>query len=68
MMTQFYFIYLFIYFLRARYVSHNAYILVAVHDVSFCDGAQQAFELTISNIGQVAVVAAVVVRGTRLCE
>ena len=33
-------------------ISHNAYILVAVHDLSFCDGAKQAFELTMRNIGQ----------------
>lgn len=39
----------------SRYVqciSHNAYILVAVHDLSFRDGAKQAFELTMRNIGQ----------------
>lgn len=39
-------------------ISHNAYILVAVHDLSFCDGAKQAFELTMRNIGQVAVLTA----------
>ena len=33
-------------------ISHNAYILVAVHDLSFLDGAKQAFELTMRNIGQ----------------
>jgi hypothetical protein len=36
-----------------QYISHNAYILVAVHDLSFCEGAKQAFELTMRNIGQV---------------
>ena len=37
-----------------QYISHNAYIYVAVHDLSFCEGARQAFELTMRNIGQVA--------------
>jgi len=41
-----------------QYISHNAYIYVAVHDLSFCEGAQQAFELTLRNIGQVAVLTA----------
>jgi len=41
-----------------QYISHNAYILVAVHDLSFCEGAKQAFELTMRNIGQVAVLTA----------
>jgi len=41
-----------------QYMSHNAYVLVAVHDVGFCEGARQAFELTLSNIGRVAVLAA----------
>ncbi len=35
-----------------QYISHNAYIYVAVHDFSFCEGAKQAFELTLRNIGQ----------------
>ena len=35
-----------------QYISHNAYIYVSVHDLSFCEGAQQAFELTLRNIGQ----------------
>jgi len=39
-------------------ISHNAYILVAVHDTSFCEGARQAFELTMRNVGQVAVLTA----------
>lgn len=39
-----------------QYISHNAYIYVAVHDLSFCEGAQQAFELTLRNIGQVCAV------------
>jgi len=33
-------------------------VYVAVHDFSFCEGAQQAFELTLRNIGQVAVLTA----------
>ena len=37
-----------------QYISHNAYIYVAIHDLSFCDGAKQAFELTLRNIGQVS--------------
>ena len=37
-----------------QYLSHNAYVLVAVHDLSFCQGAKMAFELTMANIGQVA--------------
>jgi hypothetical protein len=41
-----------------QYISHNAYIYVAVHDFSFCEGAKQAFELTLRNIGQVAVLTA----------
>lgn len=41
-----------------QYISHNAYIYVAVHDLSFCDGAKQAFELTLRNIGQVSVLTA----------
>lgn len=41
-----------------QYISHNAYIYVAVHDLSFCEGAKQAFELTLRNIGQVAVLTA----------
>ena len=41
-----------------QYISHNAYIYVAVHDLSFCEGAKQAFELTMRNIGQVAVLTA----------
>ena len=41
-----------------QYISHNAYIYVAVHHLSFCEGAQQAFELTLRNIGQVAVLTA----------
>jgi len=41
-----------------QYMSHNAYILVAMHDVSFCEGAQQAFTLTLSNIGQVSLLTA----------
>ena len=39
-------------------MSHNGYILVAVHDLSFCEGARQAFELTLRNIGQVALLTA----------
>jgi len=41
-----------------QYMSHNAYVLVSVHDVTFCEGARQAFELTLSNIGQVSVLTA----------
>lgn len=41
-----------------QYISHNAYIYVAVHDLSFCEGAKQAFELTLRNIGQVSVLTA----------
>lgn len=41
-----------------QYLSHNAYILVAVHDLSFCQGAKMAFELTMANIGQVALLTA----------
>ena len=41
-----------------QYISHNAYIYVAIHDLPFCDGAKQAFELTLRNIGQVAVLTA----------
>ena len=36
-----------------QYISHNAYIYVSVLDLSFCEGAKQAFELTMRNIGQV---------------
>uniref|UniRef100_A0A7S4B0R5 Choline transporter-like protein n=1 Tax=Chrysotila carterae TaxID=13221 RepID=A0A7S4B0R5_CHRCT len=41
-----------------QFMSHNAYTLVASHDVSFCEGAKQAFELTLSNIGQVSLLTA----------
>jgi hypothetical protein len=41
-----------------QYLSHNAYILLAVHDLSFCEGARMAFELTMANIGQVALLTA----------
>ena len=41
-----------------QYISHNAYIYVAVHDLTFCEGAKQAFELTLRNIGQVSVLTA----------
>jgi len=41
-----------------QYISHNAYIYVAVHDLSFCEGAKQAFELTMRNIGRVSVLTA----------
>jgi len=41
-----------------QYISHNAYIYVSVLDLSFCEGAKQAFELTMRNIGQVAVLTA----------
>ena len=41
-----------------QYISHNAYIYVSVHDLSFCEGAKQAFELTLRNIGQVSVLTA----------
>jgi len=41
-----------------QYLSHNAYILLAVHDLSFCQGAKMAFELTMANIGQVALLTA----------
>ena len=32
-----------------QYISHNAYIYVAVHDLTFTEGARQAFELTLRN-------------------
>ena len=41
-----------------QYISHTAYIYVAVHDLTFAEGARQAFELTLRNIGQVAVLTA----------
>ena len=41
-----------------QYISHNAYIYVAVHDLTFTEGARQAFELTLRNIGQVSVLTA----------
>jgi len=41
-----------------QYISHNAYIYVAVHDLSFAEGAKQAFDLTLRNIGRVSVLTA----------
>lgn len=41
-----------------QYISHNAYVLVAVHDVGFTEGARHAFELTLSNIGKVSLLTA----------
>ena len=39
-------------------ITKNAYIYVAVHDLAFCEGGKQAFELTLRNIGQVSVLTA----------
>ena len=41
-----------------QYASHNAYVLLSVHDLPFCEGARQAFELTMRNIGRVSLLTA----------